>query len=213
MDNYDKLWLQDGLNRVAVTRALQAIENTGYCLPCRVVSVQGAIVTVAFEVNADALPQVTIPKAESPWIRMPTQVGDFGLAVPATVSLGAISGLGTGTPDLARTGNLSALLFVPVSSQKSPPSNQNMAYVQGPDGATVQTTTGTASSAVVNTSGITLTFGSSSLTLNGSEITMNAGGKTVTLNSTGLTIDGILFDTHVHGGVTSGSAITLGPQA
>lgn len=212
-DNYDKLWMQDSLNRVAITRIQQAIENLGMALPCRVVKVSGSIVTVAFEVNSDlTLPQVTIPKAESPWIRMPTQVGDYGMTVPATASLAAISGLGTGTATLTAPANLSALVFVPVSAQGSPPSNANAAIMQGPDGAIIQTMSGTTSSIVLNTSGITVTYGSTTFTLNSSEISMTAGGKIVTLNSSGFTIDGILFDTHVHGGVTTGSSSTLGPQ-
>lgn len=83
--------------------------------------------------------------------------------------------------------------------------------MQGPDGAIIQTTGGTTSSAVIDTAGITLTFGGTSIAIDGSEITLTAGGKTVTLNGTGFTIDGILFDTHIHGGVTSGTATTLGP--
>lgn len=214
-DNYEKLWLQDSLNAIAIARATALIENTGRALPCRVEAVNGSIVTVSFQVNSDpiVLPQISIPKAESPWIRMPTQVGDLGVTMPADAYLGGVSGLGGGIPTLDNPGNLSALVFVPVSNANSAPSNPNAAIVQGPDGAIIQTTSGTASSVITNTAGTTITFGSTTITINGSEITMTAGGKTVTLNSTGFTIDGILFDTHIHGGVTTGSGVTLGPQA
>lgn len=215
-DNFDKLWLQDSLNRATLARIEEAMSSLGMALPCHVVSVSGAIVTVAFDVISSTLtlPQISIPKAESPWIRMPTQAGDKGFTVPASVSLGGISGLGAGLPSLSEPGgNLTALVFVPVSSQNAPPSNQNAAIMQGPDGAIIQTTSGTTSQVQLDTSSITVTFGSSTITVNGSEITLTAGGKTVTLNSTGFTIDGILFDTHVHGGVSSGSSLTLGPQA
>ena len=214
-DNYDKLWLQDSFNSTAIARAASLIANTGQALPCRVEAVNGAIVTVSFQVNSDpvVLPQISIPKAESPWIRMPTQVGDLGVTIPADAYLGGVSGLGGGIATLDNPGNLSALVFVPVSNANSAPSNPNAAIVQGPDGAIIQTTSGTASSVVTNTAGTVITFGSTSITINSSEITMTAGGKTVTLNSTGFTIDGILFDTHVHGGVSTGGATTLGPQA
>jgi hypothetical protein len=212
-DNFDKLWLQDSLSQLANNRAQTAILNTGRALPCRVEAVSGSMVTVSFQVDASPLnlPQITIPKAESPWIRMPTQVGDLGITMPSSVYLGGISGLGGGVADLTQPGNLGALVFVPVSNLNAPPGNQNAAYLQGPDGAIVQTTTGTSSSVVTNTSGTTITFGSNSITINGSEISMTAGGKTVTLNSSGFTIDGILFDTHTHGGVTTGGGFTTGP--
>ncbi len=212
---FDQVWIQDSLNQVAIQRIQDYMQNRGRSLPCKVVAISGAMVTVAFQVNADplTLPQITIPKAESNWIRMPTQVGDLGWTVPADAYLGGVSGLGGGTATLQQPGNLSALVFVPISNFNSPPANPNAAYVQGPDGAVIQTTTGMVSSAVINQSGTVLTFGSSSITINGSEITMTAGGNTVTLNSTGFTIDGILFDTHVHGGVSSGTEVTLGPQA
>src|SRR6185437_12230915 len=76
----------------------------------------------AFEVTSSiTLPNITIPKAESNWIRMPTQVGDKGWTVPADAYLGAISGLGGGTPTLSRPHNLAALVFVPVSNKNDPP--------------------------------------------------------------------------------------------
>lgn len=93
-------------------------------------------------------------------------------------------------------GNLAALVFVPISNKNAPPIDPNAAQIQGPNGVILQTADGI-SSIVINESGITLTFGS----------------KIVQLNSSGLTIDGILFETHVHGGVTSGSSPTLGPMS
>lgn len=228
MSDYDKLWMQHDLNTLAVNRANELIQTLGMALPCRVTAVNGAIVTVALEVQSDRpLPLVTLPKAESPWIRMPTQVGDFGVTMPASVYLGGISGLGGGTASMTQPGNLSALIFVPVSNANSPPANTNMAYVQGPDGATIQTTTGTTSSVVTDTSGTTVTFGSNTLTVNGSEIngavgsssiqmtgisiTLSAGGSSIVINASGVTIDGILFDTHIHGGVTTGGSVTTRP--
>ena len=212
--NLDKLWLQDSLNQAAIARVKDAIGNLGQSLPCRVVAINQSLVTVAFEVNAAplTLPQITIPKAESPWIRMPTQVGDLGITIPADVYIASISGQSTGTPDMTPPGNLSALVFLPVSNLNSPPIDLNAAQVQGPNGVILKTTTGTTCSVILNTSGITCTYGSTAITMTGSSLSLQAGGKTVTLNSSGLTIDGILFDTHVHGGVTSGSSFTIGPS-
>lgn len=225
-DNFDKLWLQKTTNQVGISRAKQVIEQTGKALPCRVVSVSGSIVTVAFEVNASplTLPNITIPKAESPWIRMPTQVGDKGMTIPSDVYLGGVSGLGSGTASLAPVGNLSALVFVPVSNKASPPVDQNAAQVQGPNGAIIQTTTGTTSKIVTDQNGTTVTYGSNTITINSSEIVLTAGGSSITINSSGIAFHGavtgdstatftddvkgagISLQTHVHSGVTSGGS-------
>lgn len=215
-ENYAKLWVQKSANQLAINRAQQAILNTGRAFPCRVVAVSGAIVTVAFEVNAAPfnLPNITIPKAESNWVRMPTQIGDFGMTMPSDVYLGGVSGLGGGVATLTRPGNLSALVFVPVSNKSSPPIDQNAAQVQGPNGAIIKTTTGMPSSVVTNTSGTTVTFGTSSvvvnatetalnfgttsLVLNASGITMTFGTSTIVFNGSGLNINGGLYEDHTH---------------
>lgn len=199
-DNYAKLPLQRSLNRVAIARAAQAIEDTGNALPCRVTKVSGAIVTVEFELQGTwTLPPVNIPKAESPWIRNPTQVGDKGITVPADAYLGGISGLGGGTADFRRRGNLSALVFLPVSNAGSGPDDPNAAQVCGPNGMIARTTQGTPSSCVVNQSGVTMEYGGASLSLTASGIVMSFGGHTITLDASGLSIDGNSYENHTHG--------------
>jgi len=184
-ENYAKLWVQKSANQLAINRAQQAILNTGRALPCRVVSVNGSVVTVAFEVNSTpfTLPNITIPKAESNWLREPTQAGDFGMTMPSDAYLGGVSGLGGGVATMARPGNLSALVFVPVSNKNSPPIDQNAAQVQGPNGVIIKTTVGTTSEIVTNTSGTTITFGTTSLVINATGITFTVAGQTFTINS------------------------------
>ncbi|MDN7744731.1 hypothetical protein QZM78_11805 [Burkholderia multivorans] len=199
-DNYSKLPLQRSLNRVAIARAAQAIEDTGNALPCRVTKVSGAIVTVEFELQGTwTLPPVTIPKAESPWIRNPTQEGDKGVTMPADAYLGGISGLGGGTADFRRRGNLSALVFVPVSNANSAPDDPNAAQVCGPNGMIARTTQGTPSSCVVNQNGVSMTYGDASLSLTATGIVMSFGGHTITLDASGLSIDGNSYANHTHG--------------
>lgn len=185
-ENYAKLWVQRSANQTAINRAQQAIENLGHALPCRVVKVSGAIVTVAFEVNAApyTLPNITIPKAESTWIRMPTQVGDKGVTMPADAYLGGVSGLGGGVATLTRPGNLSALVFVPISNSESGPDDPNAAQVCGPNGAIIRTTEGITSSVVTDQNGTTITFGSTTLVINAAGITMTANGQTFTWGGT-----------------------------
>ncbi len=200
-DELQQFWMQLSLNKMAVNRALEAIQNAGKSLPCEVTAIDGAIVTVKFNLDTApwTLPPISIPKLESPWLRSPTQIGDMGLAVPAGTYLGGISGLGGGVANMRNPGNLSALYFAPISSADSPPPNVNAATVQGPEGAIIQTTAGpTPSSVVTNQSGTTVTFGSTTIVVGASSITMTAGGETVTLDSTGLNIGGILFGTHTH---------------
>lgn len=181
--NAERLWLQDTLNQVAVTRAAEAIQQLGQALPCRVVAVSGSIVTVAFELTSPwTLPQITIPKLESAWIRSPTQVGDLGMTVPADVYLGGISGLGGGTADATRRGNLSTLAWLPVSNNGSPPINQTQAQIQGPNGVILQTSDGNVRFDLTET-GITFT-------VNGLTWSWGAAGLTMS--------NGVIIEVHTH---------------
>jgi hypothetical protein len=187
-DYYDKLSVQKSANQLAINRARQAIENTGRALPCRVVKVSGSIVTVAFEVqnSPQSLPNIAIPKAESPWLRMPTQVGDKGVTMPSDAYLGGVSGLGGGTATMVRRGNLSSLVFVPVSNSGSGPIDQDAAQIQGPNGVISKTTQGTTSQVVTNQTGTTITYGDVSFTVNAAGITITIGALTYTWDATGV---------------------------
>jgi hypothetical protein len=220
-DNFSKLWLQKSQNELAINRAAQEIKRQGRALPCRVTKVTESIVTVEFQMDTSpwTLPPVTIPKAESPWIRMPTQVGDLGYTAPADVYLGGISGLGGGIARFLRRGNLSNLIFTPVSNAGSGPIDPNAAQVQGPNGAIIRTTTGTTSSIVTNDNGTTITFGTVSLVVNASGVTVTVGGETFTLGATGavsslpFTVPDVIVPNgsvngHVHPGVQSGPSNT-----
>lgn len=166
-DNYDKLWVQKSANQLAINRAQQAIQKLGRALPCRVVEVSGSIVTVAFEVQGSpqTLPNITIPKAESTWIRMPTQVGDKGVTMPADAYLGGVSGLGDGVATTTQRANLTALVFVPVSNSSSGPIDPNMAQIQGPAGVILQTADGNVA-LMLNEAGITIKIGTQTFTWN-----------------------------------------------
>lgn len=130
------------LNRFAQQKAMEAIDKLGMALPCSVVEVSGSIVTVNFEVNAApfTLPKVTVPIATSIYRREPTQIGDLGIVLPADVYIGAISGLGGGTPNLDLPASLSALIFQPVASANwDPPTDPNKYEIWGPDGFVIRT--------------------------------------------------------------------------
>ena len=139
-----KLWIQDNLNTLATTRALEAIqEGNGWSLPCVVTAVTGSIVTVTFEVAGPwTLPPLTLPRAESQWVRTPTQVGDFGITVPVDTFIGGVSGLGAGVANMTVDyGNLSRLVFLPIGAVGfGAIPDPNKAWVNGPAGTVVSDT-------------------------------------------------------------------------
>lgn len=194
--------LGQSLNRFARTVALAAIQQTGRALPCTVKAVKGAIVTVAFDVQAApgqaaiTIPSVTIPIIGSEYIRLPIQPGCRGMTVAADAYLGGTSGLGGGIATLTQQGNLTALAFVPLGSVNFSQQDGDVLVMYGPQGVTLADQS-FASKIMLTPSGITLT----------------AGGKSLTINSAGITLDGLLWESHEHGGVQSGGGKTSGPSA
>ena len=90
------------LPRAIRERVQDGKQLSGQAWPCTVVAVDGAIVTVVFEVSSDfTLPQATCPIAEPFYIRIPVQEGDQGMVMAASTRLGGVTGLGAG---LAPTG-------------------------------------------------------------------------------------------------------------
>jgi len=155
-------------------------------LPGSVAAVQGGTVEIQFDDTTK--PNAWMPVAGSKYARIPIQVGDAGVALASTAYLGAVSGLGTGTPAAtALQPNLGSLIWVPLG-------NAGWTSV-GEDQVMTDAT------------------GASVLTLSPTGITLAFGGKSVTINASGVTIDGLLFDTHIHTGVTTGSGVSGGPEA
>ncbi|MHB8388147.1 MAG: hypothetical protein ACYDBH_01040 [Acidobacteriaceae bacterium] len=184
MDPIEKLWLQDRLNKVAIQRATDMIRQRGLALPCHVVAVAGSIVTVSFDVQGGGtIPNITIPKAESQYIRTPIQIGDKGVTIPADVILQTASGLGSTPADMTRSyGNLSTLMFVPLANKSFPVVNVNAVYVAGPDGVVIG-----------------MLDGSATITANASGISISVGSNTWTFTASGLTLSsGVVAETHEH---------------
>lgn len=210
-----RIFLQEDLQAIANRAVHIVMDLVGKSLPCHITAVSGQIVTVAFDLPQGApwiLPEITLPVASSPYDYEPYQVGDTGFTVPADAYLGGISGLGGGQATWKRPGNLDALVFVPVGKQSFSPTNANARIIQGPGGWIAQTTQGSTPCSIVgNQQGITLTYGSTTITMGAESMNLTAGGHYILIDETGVTIDGILFDTHVHGGVASGGSDTAGP--
>lgn len=224
-NNYAKLWVQKLLNHNAVRRAQEEIQSAGQPLPCTVTAVAGSIVTVEFSSKTWTLPKIAIPKAESPWIRMPTQIGDKGIAFPVGQYIGLLSGLGS---DLdAPPGNLSSLVFMPVSNATSNPDDPDAAQLMGPNGAIIRTEDGT-SEIKVSKTGIVSTFsqaesslsstsasvkfGANSMVADSSGVTLMAGSFYIKVTSTGLSINGKDYFSHDHEYTPgTGTPIPTGP--
>lgn len=187
------------LNRFARGKALDQIAQSGRSLPCVVVSVKGAIVQVAFQVQAIAgqppvtVPNVTIPIVGSQYVRIPVQVGMQGMTVAADAYLGGMSGQGGGVATLAQPANLTALAFVPLGNVGFFAVDGNVLTLYGPQGVTIQDQSG-----------------ASKIMLTPTSISLLAGGKMLTINSAGITLDGKLWETHVHslpGGGDTGAPV------
>jgi hypothetical protein len=142
MSNDQRTPISRVLPLAAQRAALLEIEQRGYALPCHVTAVNGQIVTVAFDVTGALIPPCTMAIAGAEYIRFPTQVGDKGVAEPASVDIGIVTGLGPANslPNFrVRPGNLSALIFKPVGNANWTPSpNPNALVLYGPDGVIIQ---------------------------------------------------------------------------
>jgi len=180
----------------------------GYVLPCSVAAVNGSMVTVNFEVlpNADiTFPQVTCPIAESQYVRLPVQVGDFGICLQASTRLGGISGLGTGKAPLGLPTNLGGLVFLPIGNTNWQTVDPNAVNINAPNGVVIRDTnsntviTLTPSGVVVNAkTSVILEVGSNSVVVNSSGVTITGT----------LTINGKAYLSHEHSGVATGSSNT-----
>jgi hypothetical protein len=214
------------------------MELLGKSLPATVVSRQGGIVTVKFEVTGPyTLPNVTVPMIGSEYIRLPIQPGCPGWLMTADAYLGGMSGLGGGTADLSLQGNLSALVWSPIGNKVWQASgDDNAVVIYGPDGVVLRSVTAGSAKVTVTPTVITLAMGAISVVINATDITLNGpvvfngvatgtGGivdfGSSTLTTTGTANVGSLESaagitsasknvgsTHVHSGVTTGGGDT-----
>ena len=144
MSNAQKTPFVESLNRFTELKIEQQQILLSRALPASVVSVQGAIVTIKFEIDNSqtgyTFPQIAIPLFGPEYIRYPVQVGDKGFTIPADVSLRAISGLGTGNANLSRMFNLTPLVFLPIGNQNWTLVDPNSVTIYGPNGVVLRDT-------------------------------------------------------------------------
>lgn len=184
MTSAQKTPLGRSLNQFAAKKVQEAFQRAGQALPCSVVSVEGAIVTVKFEVTSSfTLPNVTIPMFGAEYIRYPIQPGDGGCVFPADARLSGVSGIGGGVADLSQPGNLTALVFVPISNADWFTVDSQALVLYGPNGVVLRDTEDQAN-----------------ITLTPAGIAITASTLTITSDTThdgDITVDGGLSTTGV----------------
>ncbi len=189
----------------------EGLSGLGQVYPCTVKSVglDGAgntVVTVNFEINPVSstgtkitLPEVTMPIAESRYVRLPVKVGDQGIAVAASVRIGGITGLGTGLAPLAPASNLGALVFLPVSNTAWTTLDPNAVVISASNGAIIRTDDGKAVVTIADDK-ITVAYQTINFVIDGSKVTINGNLQVNgTINSTGdISAGSVTMQTHTH---------------
>ena len=175
-------------------------QSFGWQLPCRVIAVDGAIVTVNFEIDTGGqytFPPVTCPIAQSTYVRLPVQIGDLGMCISADARLGGVTGLGIkgALAPLGLPFNLGALVYVPLGATDWSSVDPNAVNINAPNGA------------VIRDDGNNCV-----ITLTPTGVTVVRGSTQVIINDTGITMYGNLL---VHGSITgdNGFHITGGTGA
>jgi hypothetical protein len=175
-----KISAAKALHAFALNKVNEVIQLTGKGLPCSVVSVAGAIITVKPElVTTKTIPNLTVPLFGPIYIRYPIQVGDLGVLLPFDLYIGGISGLGGGTAGLDRRGNLSALVFLPIANTDWSAVDPNSVNVNGPNGVVLRDTTSATTFTltpttihIVATTDYKITVGGSTYEMTGAQVTV-----------------------------------------
>jgi len=160
-DNVQKRPLLGALNEWGDRQTFAQQSLLGKALPATVKSVDetGTIVTITFQVLDDVvkLPEITCSLVTTEYNRPPIQPGTKGLAIPAQVYLGAMSGLGDGQATFDQQPNLTNLVFLPMGNANyGPNDNQQMYLLYGPNGVILRDAEGTAILEVQKDGGIVI---------------------------------------------------------
>lgn len=214
----------------AITDNLQGL---GQVLPCSIIKVEGAIVTVNFEIDNEKFtpPPVRCATISSQYIRVPLQVGDKGVCVAANARLGGVNGLGSGVASLVNPSNLGGLVFLPIGNINFEAVDAQANVLIAPNGAVLRTTDNLSNLTVsqskinldyfgntinIDASGITITAQSTTVVINSAGVIISSAGGSITIGgggvsiTGGLSIDGQPYINHIHSGVQTGGGNTGG---
>jgi len=218
-------------------RINDAIQLTGRALPCHVVKVLGALITVQFDISSQyTLPTVTVPLFGPEYIRYPIKTGDRGQVIPCDARIDYSSGQTNAIAgiDASTTGNLSAVFFMPLGNKNWVVVDPTQVTVYAPNGVLIRDT-GSAAKINLLPGSITISLGSStwemtpggvtvttpvytvnapSIVLNGN-LSQGTGSTSYPATLQGpitvihdVTANGITLGVHTHSGVTTGGGET-----
>jgi hypothetical protein len=195
----------------------EAFQVYGKSLPCHVVKVAGAMITVQFDVLAPFnLQQVTIPLFGPEYIRYPIKPNDLGICIAVDTDISYTSGQISTPPNLAPTANLGCnLYFQPVGNKNWVAVDSTAVTIYAPNGVTLRDTN-SGDVMVLHPTELTVTIGSTVFHMNGTSVsvtttnfTVNASGSVSITGASGdVVVNGISLVNHVHTGVQSGSSDT-----
>jgi len=212
-DYSKKLLFSQNLVGVIDNQIGEALQADGWELPCVVkeISADGLFVTVDFQISQGQypIPTITIPIAESEYVRLPIQIGTVGITKKITADITYISGQQDGVSTLNSYGNLNtALCFMPISNKKLFPENANInaLLLYGPEGVVIEDLSIVDGSPVTN-SRVTVSQTSVRMESGTSYIQINKDGSIV-IEGSSVTIMDKDFLTHHHSGVSTGSSNT-----
>lgn len=220
-----KIPLTQTLNLLTDRKIQDAFQAQGRQFPCHVVSAQGSIVTVAFDISLPnkTLPNITVPVFGPQYIRYPLQPNDQGFLIAADATLSFNSGLNQGKAagaDNTNWGNMSQLMFMPIGNKNWFSVDGNVLFMYGPNGVEL-TTKNRDCTLILTSTGVAINLNGGNLTVSNGNVTMT-GNLTVDGSITGLngmaitgaaTNNGTnIGSTHVHGGVQAGGSNTSTPH-
>lgn len=193
MSNAQKTPIAQSIIAAAERQVSDAIQRTGRALPASVVSVNGSIVTIKFEVQTQdfTLPNVTVPLFGPEYIRYPIKAGDKGVCVAADARLGGVTGLGGGVAGLTTPANLAALWFMPLGNASwAAPESSEKIEIYGPDGAIVRSLNKKARLDLTDDSA-TLKYGdNAAVTLTDNSVVFGFGVNNITIDAAGIHLNG-----------------------
>jgi hypothetical protein len=138
MSLFQKTPLSRTLPQFVNAAAIDQIVASGQGYPGQVTAVNGAIVTVNFLIaNIDTPDGVQMPVASPEYVRWPIQKNDLGVAVPMSVYIGCVSGLGGANTNYP-VGNLAALVWMPTGNVNFAVVDPNALTLYGPNGVVVR---------------------------------------------------------------------------
>lgn len=189
MDQSRKLPIFQSIQNAARGRADASSHAIGKSIPATVSAVDGAIVTVNFELDSGfVLPKINVPILGSEYIRIPVQVGCKGIVIACDYYIGAMSGLGTGRATALKRGNLSNLVFMPIGNSDWTDYDGDTLTLYGVSSVEIMDKPGGSSLVRVEENAITLENGDSSVEVSSSGVSIIGT----------LTINGQEYTSHTH---------------